>query len=127
MTAAGTETAAGTGTAATAPTTSLPLPEAELRGVTVVDERAVRRIATRAAREVTDVVSGVDVSARIVGNTASLRVRLSIRYPAPVARTTDACRAHLIRRTEELSGLSVPRVDIEVSALPTGAEEGRVR
>ncbi|MBF6174866.1 Asp23/Gls24 family envelope stress response protein [Nocardia blacklockiae] len=102
-------------------------PAAELRGVTVVGERAVRRIATRAAREVAGVEPDVQVIARVAGDTAVLRVRLPVRYPLPVGRVTDACRAHLIERTRELSGLAVPRVDIEVSALPTAAEHGRVR
>ncbi|WP_024799568.1 hypothetical protein [Nocardia sp. BMG51109] len=108
-------------------TTTAAPPDLDTRGVTVVSERAVRRIAARAAREVDGVAPEVEVSARVTGNSAVLRVRLPVRYPRPVARIADACRAHLIRRTGELSGLSVPRVDIEVSALPTGAADGRVR
>ncbi|MBF6326912.1 Asp23/Gls24 family envelope stress response protein [Nocardia transvalensis] len=103
-----------------------PVP-AELPGRTTVGERAVRRIAARAAREVAGVGPDVQVAARVVGDSATLHVRLPVRYPQPVARVSEECRTHLIRRTGELSGLSVPRVDIEVSALPTGTGERRVR
>ncbi|WP_280378926.1 Asp23/Gls24 family envelope stress response protein [Nocardia wallacei] len=114
-------------TAATAAAPGAPPRDRETRGVTVVSERAVRRIAARAAREVAGVESDVQVTARVVGDATVLHVRLPIRYPLPVARITDACRAHLIERTRELSGLAVPRVDIDVTALPTDAEPGRVR
>ncbi|MEV6362514.1 Asp23/Gls24 family envelope stress response protein [Nocardia asteroides] len=100
---------------------------AELPGTTTVGERAVRRIAERAAREVAGVEPGAQVSAQVVGTGATLRVRLPIRYPQPVGRVTDRCRAHLIARTEELTGLTVPRVDIEVSAMVPEPPERRVR
>ncbi|RDI43290.1 hypothetical protein [Nocardia mexicana] len=96
-------------------------------GATVVSERAVRRIAAQAAREVPGVEPDVQVTARVAGGSAALRVRLPVGYPQPVARVTDACREHLILRTGELAGLSVSRVDIEVSALESGAVAGRVR
>ena len=100
---------------------------AELPGTTTVGERAVRRIAARAAREVDGVEPDVQVTARVTGNSAVLSVRLPVRYPMPVGRVADACRAHVLARTRELSGLSVPRLDIEVSALPVSAAGGRVR
>ncbi|MFD3743339.1 Asp23/Gls24 family envelope stress response protein [Nocardia sp. NPDC058633] len=100
---------------------------AELPGATTIDERAVRRIAARAATEVAGVERDVQVSAQVIGAGATLRVRLPIRYPLPVARVTDECRAHLIARTEELTGLAVPQVDIEVSALVPEPPERRVR
>ncbi|MDO3651194.1 Asp23/Gls24 family envelope stress response protein [Nocardia mangyaensis] len=100
---------------------------ARLPGTTAVGERAVRRIAERAAAEVAGVEPEVRVSAQVVGTGATLRVRLPVRYPLPVGRVTDECRAHLIARTEELTGLTVPRVDIEVSALVPEPSERRVR
>ncbi len=100
---------------------------AELPGRTTIDERAIRRIAAQAAREVAGVESGVQVVARIAGDSATLRVRLPIRYPLPIAKVAAECRAHLMERTRELSGLTVPRVDIEVSALPIAMGERRVR
>ncbi|MFF0493385.1 Asp23/Gls24 family envelope stress response protein [Nocardia sp. NPDC003482] len=99
----------------------------DLPGRTTVAERAVRRIAERAAREVGGVEAGVRVTARVAGDSATLDVRLPIRYPLPVGRVADECRAHLIERTRELAGLAVPRVDIEVSELPVAVPNGRVR
>lgn len=93
------------------------LSAAEFRGCTTVSERAVRRLAARAAREVDGVAAGPEVSARVTADTAVLRVRLPVTYPTPVAVVTEACREHLMQRTHELSGLVVPRVDIEVSEL----------
>ncbi|MEV0248965.1 Asp23/Gls24 family envelope stress response protein [Nocardia sp. NPDC050712] len=98
-----------------------------LPGRTTVGERAVRRIAERAATEVAGVESQVQANAQVVGNDATLRVRLPIRYPLPIGRIADQCRAHLIARTEELTGLTVPRVDIEVSALVPEPPARRVR
>lgn len=100
---------------------------AELPGATTIDERAVRRIAARAATEVAGVEPDVQVSAQVVGAGATLHVRLPIRYPMPVARVTSECRAHLIARTEELTGMTVPRVDIEVSAMVADPPQRRVR
>lgn len=100
---------------------------ARLPGTTTVGERAVRRIAEQAAAEVAGVEPEVRVSAQVVGAGATLRVRLPVRYPLPVGRVTDECRAHLIARTEELTGLTVPRVDIEVAALVPEPSERRVR
>ncbi|WP_280399967.1 Asp23/Gls24 family envelope stress response protein [Nocardia carnea] len=101
---------------------------ADLPGVTTVSGRAVRRIAARAAREVDGVAGAVEVAADISGDRTSLDIRLPVRYPEPVGRVTDACRAHLLRRTEELTGLGVTRVDIAVTELAAEvAPAGRVR
>ncbi|MBF6387281.1 Asp23/Gls24 family envelope stress response protein [Nocardia farcinica] len=103
-------------------------PAADLPGVTVVADRVVRKIAARAAREVEGVEPDVDVAVRVLGDRASLDVRLAVGYPRPVGRTSDSCRAHLIRRTGELTGLTVDRVDIVVNRLVRPAETaGRVR
>jgi uncharacterized alkaline shock family protein YloU len=89
------------------------------RGATTLDPRAVKKIAAHAVGEVDGVGEDAKVSARVDGETATLDVQLAVSYPASVARTTEAVRAHLMRRTQELTGLSVPRVDIVVSALKT--------
>ena len=104
------------------------------RGRTTLSDRAVERVATQAVTEVADVggaahrllgdtLSGspeersAQVSATVDDTTAALRVRLSIAYPASVARTTEQVRDHLVRRLHELTGLVVTRVDITVVAL----------
>ena len=100
----------------------------DLPGMTTVSDRAVRRIAARAAREVAGVAEPVRVDADVSGDRAALDIRLPVRYPEPVGRVTDACRAHLLRRTGELTGLDISRVDIVVTELSAGtAPAGRVR
>lgn len=106
----------------------------DLPGRTTLADRAVERTATQAITEIADVggaarrllgdaISGpaeersAQVSATVDDTTASLHVRLSIAYPASVARTTHQVRAHLIQRLHELTGLVVTRVDITVTAL----------
>ncbi|WP_245669511.1 Asp23/Gls24 family envelope stress response protein [Nocardia speluncae] len=101
---------------------------ADLPGMTTVSGRAVRRIAARAAREVPGVAEPVRVDAEVSGDRTALDIRLPVRYPEPVGQVTDACRAHLLRRTEELTGLDVFRIDIVVTELAAGpAPAGRVR
>ncbi|MFI1912419.1 hypothetical protein [Nocardia sp. NPDC020380] len=90
---------------------------AEPPGRTTVSERAVRRIAAQAAREVDGVEPDITVQADVSGEHAVLRVRMPIRYPLPVARVTEDCRRHLIGRASELAGVSVTAVDIVVTAL----------
>ncbi|WP_067564139.1 Asp23/Gls24 family envelope stress response protein [Nocardia acidivorans] len=89
----------------------------EPAGRTTVSDRAVQRIAARAAREVDGVESGVGVDARVTGDSAVLTVRLPIRYPLPVARIAERCREHLIRRLGELTGVRVTGLDVEISAM----------
>ncbi|AYF76676.1 Asp23/Gls24 family envelope stress response protein [Nocardia yunnanensis] len=82
-----------------------------------VSERAVRRIAAQAAREVDGVEPEVSVRAQLSGDRAELAVSLPIRYPLPVARVSEDCRRHLIERASELAGVAVTGVEITVTAL----------
>ncbi|NEW40948.1 Asp23/Gls24 family envelope stress response protein [Nocardia cyriacigeorgica] len=91
----------------------------ELPGRTTISERVVRRIAAHAALEVPGVDRGVKVEATVSGDRAALAVRLPVRFPEPVGRVTEECRAHLRERTAELTGIGVSRVDIVVSELTT--------
>jgi uncharacterized alkaline shock family protein YloU len=116
------------------------------RGATTIAQRTVERLAAHAIGELPDVggaarrmfgvaLAGEDldnaaqVSAKILGARATLEVRISVVYPASVGATTEAVRAHLTRRVEEFTGITVRRVDITVTALhgqlSTGV--GRVR
>src|SRR3954468_538430 len=106
----------------------------DLPGRTTLADRAVERTATQAITEIAEVGGttrwmlgdtfggsaeerSAQVSATVDDTTASLHVRLSIAYPASVARTTQHVRTHLVRRLHELTGLTVTRVDITVTAL----------
>jgi uncharacterized alkaline shock family protein YloU len=119
--------------------TSTPATE---RGTLTISERAVERTATAAIAEV-DAIGGpasrvlgvavgpdgvapsAKVAATVSGDTAALAVRLSVAYPAPVARTTGNAREHVTRRVEELTGIIVSRVDITVTTLRAPATETR--
>ena len=114
----------------------------DLPGRTTLADRVVENTATQAITEIADVggtahrmlgdtLSGpaeersAHVSATVDDTTASLHVRLSIAYPASVARTTQQVRSHLIQRLHELTGLVVTRVDITVTALYLARPEQR--
>ncbi len=120
-------------------TTTLPGPEpaavdVDGRGLTTIAEHAVERIAVQLLTEVENVggaarrmlgvtVGGEDpdrdaqVTATVTGETVALETRLSVTYPASVSRTTENARSHLMRRVQELTGLTVSQVDIAVTAL----------
>lgn len=116
--------------------------EPEERGTTAIAQRVVERLAAHAIGELPDVggsakrtflLTGTDdlaqVSATISGHRAALDVRISVAYPASVGATTEAVRAHLMRRVEEFTGIRVHRVDVTVTALhgKLTAQAGRVR
>ncbi|WP_216209701.1 Asp23/Gls24 family envelope stress response protein [Amycolatopsis aidingensis] len=90
-----------------------PRDEAGERGVTTISDRAVEHIAARSVVEVDGVggsagrVLGVAVGsdegdAKLTvhrnGDTVRLAVRLSLRYPVPIATTAEAVRGRLISR-----------------------------
>ncbi|PRY37901.1 Asp23/Gls24 family envelope stress response protein [Umezawaea tangerina] len=109
------------------------------RGRTDVADRVVERLAARAVTEVAGVggsahrvlgvavgdQEAVQVTARVTGDRAELDVRLSVVYPESVAATTSRVRAHLVARTEELTGLVVSKVDITVTELRTATARHR--
>ncbi|MCS7478519.1 Asp23/Gls24 family envelope stress response protein [Umezawaea endophytica] len=103
-------------------------------GKLTISDRTVERIAATALGEVDGVGGSVTrmlgvavgrdgadqaakVTASVSGGIASLVVRLSVTYPASVANTTEAARAHVVQRVEELTGIKVARVDITVTEL----------
>lgn len=100
-------------------------PEIDERGQTTVDSRVVRKIIARAVTEVDGVGSGAKANATVDGSSATVDVRLSVAYPASVARTTEAAREHLIRRTAELTGITAERVDIVVETLCSNGTKAR--
>ncbi|WP_410599675.1 Asp23/Gls24 family envelope stress response protein [Amycolatopsis sp. lyj-90] len=112
------------------------------RGVLTISDSTVERIAAHAVTEVDgvggaasrvlgvalggeDLDNSAKVTAKVDGGTATLDVRISISYPMSVSRTTENARRHLMRRVEELTGLTVSHVDITVTALHTATAETR--
>ena len=120
------------------------LPRAGLitsRGETIIAPAVVEKIATRAASEV-DGVGGVvetglsrllpwtvgdspaSASAEVGAETVSVDLTVNVLYPQPVAAVTNAVRAQVVRRLDELCGLRATEVNIAVPALvvpPKGA------
>lgn len=120
-----------------APPTLLAVPEQ--RGRTIIADRVVARIATRAvtevgqtggaARQLMGLTLGrqtgegpARVSVRVNGNLAMIEMRLSLAYPAPVRSLTREVRRHVMERVTALTGIEVRHVDIEVARLLRGRE-----
>ncbi|SMD25939.1 Asp23/Gls24 family envelope stress response protein [Kibdelosporangium aridum] len=94
------------------------------RGRTTIADRVVDRVTLHAAVEDPDVLSA-KASARVTGVVTALDISVTLRYPVPVAATTARVRSHVIARVEELTGLSVSRVDISVAALESDTKPRR--
>ena len=114
--------------------------EPETRGRTVIADRVVERIATRAAAEPGPVtgpggglpgLSGSAVRPRVTagvrGRVATVQVALGVTYPAPIRTVTRRVRAQIRARVREMTGIDVRQVDIAVARLPEEEERGRVR
>jgi uncharacterized alkaline shock family protein YloU len=106
------------------------------RGSTDITGRAVERIASRALTEVDDVVGvprrtlGVragGVSAWVEGGLATVSMRVSVVYPAPVREVSRRLREHVRAVVERLTGLDVRQVDIEIARLVPPEPSERVR
>ncbi|MET8403586.1 Asp23/Gls24 family envelope stress response protein [Streptomyces sp900116325] len=105
------------------------------RGITTISDRTVERIAARVLTEVENIGGAAGrllgialpgehsegsarVAVKVSGDSvAALDVHLSVAYPQSVAHTTEDARARLVRRVADLTGLTVTRVDITVTAL----------
>ncbi|QQC87735.1 DUF6286 domain-containing Asp23/Gls24 family envelope stress response protein [Streptomyces alfalfae] len=93
-------------------------PAAE-RGSTTVADRAVRRIAERAATEALgpgEVRVGRG-SAVVQGRRARVGVTVTLPYPAVLDEAGERVRSHVAGRTAELTGLAVPSARVRVRAL----------
>jgi uncharacterized alkaline shock family protein YloU len=106
---------------------------ARSRGRLVIEKKVVERIASHAASESgpTGGVSGGflglgssdDLDAapaadvELVGQTAIIRLDLSVAYPAPIRAASDHVRRHVMERVHTLTGVEVTRVDIRVGRL----------
>lgn len=120
---AGTAQAAGTGTTQ--------------RGTTTIPAKVVAKIAAEAAYETGNVGSNAggvlgigarrnfssrpEAQCELYGQVAVLHMNLGLVFPTPLADTIEAVRAHVRSRVEHLTGLSVGKINIEISWLnPAG-------
>ncbi|MEW2448097.1 DUF6286 domain-containing protein [Streptomyces parvulus] len=90
------------------------------RGRTVVADRAVRRIAERAAAEAD--LGGrharvTDGTAAVRGGRADVRVDVRLPYPAALGETGERVRGRMADRVAELSGLTVRTATVRVQSL----------
>ena len=116
----------------------------EPRGRTSIANRVVEKIAAQAVDEIGDAggaprrLLGVPLghpdgqgraqaTAELDGDIATVAVRMSITYPAPIRRTADAARDRVIARVNELTGLQVKQVDIDIARLTPPIRNHRVR
>ncbi|WP_299054874.1 Asp23/Gls24 family envelope stress response protein [uncultured Nocardioides sp.] len=98
----------------------------EERGSLELKTKALSHLAQHAATEVSGTVrSGNAVrrtlgrdypraSARMDGAQASIDLDVAVRWPAPVARIAQQTRDLVLRRTQDLSGIDIRRVDVTV-------------
>ena len=135
----GTAQAAGTGTAqatdteaGTAQATDTEAGTAQ-RGTTTIPAKVVAKIAAEAAYETGNVGSNAggvlgigarrnfssrpDAQCELYGQVAVLHMNLGLVFPTPLADTIEAVRAHVRSRVEHLTGLSVGKINIEISWL----------
>ncbi|MFI5659956.1 DUF6286 domain-containing Asp23/Gls24 family envelope stress response protein [Streptomyces sp. NPDC051684] len=92
--------------------------EAAERGTTVVSDRAVRRIAGRAAGEAVPAPGGSGTgSATVRGRRADVAVKVAVPFPAPLPEATRTIQDHVTRRTGELTGLHIRAARIQVTGL----------
>ncbi|MFW5416654.1 Asp23/Gls24 family envelope stress response protein [Nocardiopsis sp. CNT-189] len=109
--------------------------EAGARGRTAIPARVVEKIAVRTAAEQPGVrplggrgpFGGPEparAQARLSGGTAVIRLTVALAYPVPLRSTTAELRARVAGRVEELTGMQVPRVDIDVAGLVRAGRVG---
>lgn len=93
------------------------------RGTTTVSDRAVRRIAERAAAEAVPgrAASAARGSVAVHGQRAQVRLGVALAYPAPLADTVRRVQQHVTERTRQLSGLDVTRTEVSVNTLTVQA------
>lgn len=127
--AAGTDAGTDAGTAQAAGTAQ--------RGTTTIPAKVVAKIAAEAAYETGNVGSNAggvlgigarrnfssrpEAQCELYGQVAVLHMNLGLVFPTPLADTIEAVRAHVRSRVEHLTGLSVGKINIEISWLnPAG-------
>ncbi|GII92649.1 Asp23/Gls24 family envelope stress response protein [Sinosporangium siamense] len=104
----------------------------EPRGVTIVPERVVSRIAGYAAMEVAGVGRARrrgssprgTASASVDGDVTAVQLNLTVEYPMPIRQVAENVRLHVAERVHTLTGLTVAHIDVDVPGLvPARREE----
>ncbi|MBD0709938.1 MULTISPECIES: Asp23/Gls24 family envelope stress response protein [unclassified Streptomyces] len=91
------------------------------RGATAIADRVVAKIAAQAAREAAGPApeggSKPHASVAVHRDSARIAVTLDLDYPADVGRRCGAVRRRVRARVEELAGLEVHEVTVQVERL----------
>lgn len=103
------------------------------RGSTTIPAKVVAKIAAEAAYETGNVGSNAggvlgigarrnfssrpEAQCELYGQVAVLHMNLGLVFPTPLADTIEAVRTHVRSRVEHLTGLSVGKINIEISWL----------
>jgi uncharacterized alkaline shock family protein YloU len=82
------------------------------RGVTEISDRALGRIARKAAAE-TEGIGTRDAGSSDDG----LRLKISVAYPSSVREAAGRARRAVRERVESLTGVAPGRIDIDVVAM----------
>ncbi|WP_440101587.1 Asp23/Gls24 family envelope stress response protein [Streptosporangium sp. H16] len=98
---------------------------AERRGRTDIPDRVVSRIAARAAGEVARVREVVErrpllswrggTHATLDGELTTLRLDVTVEYPAPIREVAEEVRSHVTERVMALTGMDVGHIDVLVT------------
>lgn len=108
------------------------------RGRLIMSARVVEKIAGQAASEVsvaggrsggllgigarTDLAARPPVDVHLSGGIAAISVRVGISYPMSLRQATSDVRRHVVQRVQELTGIEVRRVDVDVAWLTTAID-----
>lgn len=114
-----------------------------VRGRTVIAQRVVEKIASQAAVEVSaaggrsggllGLGGRVDLDARpsaavqLSGRIATVAVTVGVSYPSPLRAVGDDIRRHVATRVDQLTGIEVHRVDVEIAWLVNTTAEAATR
>lgn len=109
------------------------------RGRLVLPEKVVEKIAGQAAAEIgaswgrtggllgfgadNDPRARPKVNAHLSASSADLEISVGITYPQSIRQSSQQIRDHVTRRVHTLTGVSVRRVDIDVTFLAVPGEE----
>ncbi|MGY1438993.1 DUF6286 domain-containing Asp23/Gls24 family envelope stress response protein [Streptomyces reniochalinae] len=98
------------------------------RGSTTVADRAVRRIAQRAATEALPKgqVEVTDTSASVQGQRTHVAVDVTLPYPTALEETGTRVQQHLTHRTARLTGLTVTKAQVRVGSLASQSAADRL-
>jgi uncharacterized alkaline shock family protein YloU len=98
-------------------------PPAAQRGRTTIAARVVSKAAQAATHEAGRqrhyTLATVRIHADVDASSVAYRLRVEVVYPAPVHSVASDIRQHVTTRIEELTGLTVRRLDVTVVPVVT--------